>query len=334
VRYILIGAGAVGGGIGGSLHRAGVDAVLVARGDHLAALRRNGLEMVTPTDTHRVWVRAVAGPAEVALTPQDVLVLTTKTQQAEAALVQWADVPIAGGGTAGERLPLLTALNGVATEWLGLRYFARVYGACVWMWANHTVPGRVILSGSPTLGMFHIGRVPDPSTDDADERLLQTIKQEWASAALEVRVPDDVMPWKYRKLITNLGNAYQALVGEAKGIGPLIREAVAEGREVLAAAGIEVTPDEVEAEARAAYTVIDLSAQEGFLGGSTWQSLARGTGNVETDYLNGEIVGIARRHGMDAPINARIASLVRQAVAGRSTAGTMSVEELRRRLAE
>src|SRR5690242_21117665 len=103
--------------------------------------------MVTPSDTRRVWVRAVADPEEISLTPQDVLVLATKTQQAEAALVQWTDVPVAGGGTAGERLPLITALNGVASEWLALRYFARVYGAGVWMWANHTVPGRVVLSG-------------------------------------------------------------------------------------------------------------------------------------------------------------------------------------------
>jgi 2-dehydropantoate 2-reductase len=333
VRYIVIGAGAVGGGIGGSLHHAGIDAVLVARGDHLAALRRNGLEVVTPTEVRRVWVSAVPGPAEVTLTPEDVLVLATKTQQAEAALLQWADVPVADGGTAGDRLPLLTALNGVASEGLALRYFARVYGACVWMWANHTVPGRVILSGSPTLGMFHIGRVPAASSNEADARLLETIRQDWAKAALDVRVPDDVMPWKYRKLITNLGNAYQALVGDAKGVGSLIREAVAEGRAVLAAAGIEVTPDELEAEARTSYTVVDLSAQEGFLGGSTWQSLVRGTGNVETDYLNGEIVLVARQHGMEAPVNARIASLVRQVAARGGGAGTLSVDELRRRLA-
>ena len=50
----------------------------------------------------------------------------------------------------------------------------------------------------------------------------------------------------------------------------------------------------------------------GVLGGSTWQSLTRGTGNVETDYLNGELVRIARRIGQDAPINATMAALVRQ----------------------
>ncbi len=331
---MVIGAGAIGGGIGGSLQLAGADAVLVARGDQLIAFQQDGLELVTPLGTRRVEVRAVAAPDEVTLGPEDVLVLTTKTQQAEAALRQWADVPVDGGGTAGERLPLISALNGVASEQMALRYFRRVYGACVWMWASYTRPGRVVLSGAPTLGMFHLGRVPAASTDDEDAALLDTIRRDWSRAALDVRLPADVMPWKYRKLITNLGNAFQALIGDATGAGPLIREAAAEGRAVLAAAGIEVIPDDVEAADRQAYTVVDLSAREGFLGGSTWQSLVRGTGNVEIDYLNGEIVMEARRHGLDAPINARIASLVRQAAAGGRGPATMTIAELTDRLGD
>ena len=39
-------------------------------------------------------------------------------------------------------------------------------------------------------------------------------------------------------------------------------------------------------------------------GGSTWQSLARGTGRVETDLLNGEIVLLGRLHGVPTPVNA------------------------------
>ena len=43
MRYVVYGAGAVGGVIGGHLHLAGLDTTLVARGDHLAAIRRDGL---------------------------------------------------------------------------------------------------------------------------------------------------------------------------------------------------------------------------------------------------------------------------------------------------
>ena len=38
-------------------------------------------------------------------------------------------------------------------------------------------------------------------------------------------------------------------------------------------------------------------------GGSSWQSLARGVGTIETDYLNGEIVLLGRLHGVPTPAN-------------------------------
>ena len=47
---------------------------------------------------------------------------------------------------------------------------------------------------------------------------------------------------------------------------------------------------------------------------STWQSLSRNTGDVETDFFNGEIVRIAHRHGIDAPLNAALARAAREAV--------------------
>ena len=65
-----------------------------------------------------------------------------------------------------------------------------------------------------------------------------------------------------------------------------------------------------------------------FVGGSTWQSLQRGTGNIETDYLNGEIVMIAHRLGIDAPINEHLATQARRAAATGAKPGDMSAEQL------
>jgi len=64
------------------------------------------------------------------------------------------------------------------------------------------------------------------------------------------------------------------------------------------------------------------------LGGSSWQSLARGTGDIETDYLNGEIALIARRLGIEAPINAGIARLARRAAADGQAPGAITAEAL------
>ena len=50
-------------------------------------------------------------------------------------------------------------------------------------------------------------------------------------------------------------------------------------------------------------------------GGSSWQSLARGTGSIEAEFLNGEIVLLGALHGVATPVNAL---LQRLAAAGRS----------------
>ena len=51
MRYIIFGAGAIGGVIGARLHRAGKDVVLIARGRHLEAIRQSGLRLETPGGT-------------------------------------------------------------------------------------------------------------------------------------------------------------------------------------------------------------------------------------------------------------------------------------------
>ena len=329
-RYVIIGAGAIGGAVGGRLHQAGRPAVLVARGEHLRVLQGSGLRLRTPSEDVRLDVPAVGSPDEVRLTPGDVLVLATKTQQAGEALRTWADVPVHGDdgvlGTAGERLPVLTALNGVAAERMALRYFAQVVGVCVWMPAVHLVPGEVIVRGAPRSGMLHLGAVPVGGVPDA---LLQAVAADLDAAGFDAPLPPDVMPWKYRKLISNLGNVFQALVAGNGDWRGLERQAEAEARAVLDAAGIAVTADEDEAAARAAgFTMRPVPGVPDDVGGSTWQSLQRGTGNVETDYLNGEIVRVAHGLGRAAPLNAALASLARRAARTGQAPGSISAEQL------
>src|SRR5690606_10542902 len=230
-------------------------------------------------------------------------------------------------------LPLLTALNGVSSERIALRYFRRVFGVCVWLPAVHLVPGEVIARAVPDTGLLHIGRVPARLAGSDDHELLAGIRADWERARLKVPLPADVMPWKYRKLIGNLGNIFQALVGDNGDYRPLVGAAQAEARSVFAAAGIAVTPDEEEAASRAqGFTVRPVPGEPEQLGGSTWQSLARGSGSVETDYLNGEVARIANELGLVAPVNERLASLARSAARGGVRPGAWSADALAREL--
>ena len=101
----------------------------------------------------------------------------------------------------------------------------------------------------------------------------------------------------------NVANAVQALVG--LGSGQRLRElATAEAEACFAAAGLEVASIEEDAANREGR--MELTDIPGLTrgGGSSWQSLVRGTGSIEADYLNGEICLLGRLHGVPTPVNA------------------------------
>ncbi|MBL1084291.1 ketopantoate reductase family protein [Streptomyces actinomycinicus] len=326
MRYIIIGAGAVGGTVGGRLAQAGREVVLVARGRHLAALREHGLRLRVPQGESTYRLPAVDGPGPLGeLRADDVLVLAVKTQDTVAALDTWADVPVAGGGTASERLPLVCLQNGVESGRLALRRFRHAYGVCVWLPSTFVEPGVVSAAGTPLTGILHLGRLPDGADDTA-----RRIAADLTEAHFEAPVVADVARWQYAKLLGNLGNALEAVGGpvaseEAQDLFARVR---AEGEAVLRAAGIpHVSPDEQRAARGDKVTLVPLEgAPRG--GGSSWQSLARGTGTIEADYLNGEIVLLGRLHGVPTPLNELLQRLANRFARERRTAGSLPVGEL------
>jgi 2-dehydropantoate 2-reductase len=292
---------------------------LVARGRHAEVLTSAGITLRTPDGTFRTAVTAASRPEDVRLTDRDVLVFTTKTQQLDAALWEWVDRPVHGPdgviGTAGERLPAMTALNGVVAEEKALRFFRRVFGVVVWLPAVHLEPGEVIVRSWPVAGQFHIARWPAAISTPADAELLTGLAEAWTEAGIGVRTPDDVAPWKYNKLLSNLGNAVAALCGEPADLGGMVAAVRREGKSVLQHAAIQFISFETSNAARAdGPTIRPVPGWDAEASNSTWQSLSRNTGNVETDFLNGEIVRLANRLGIAAPLNTALAGAARAAV--------------------
>ncbi|MET7476979.1 2-dehydropantoate 2-reductase N-terminal domain-containing protein [Streptomyces sp. NPDC005648] len=330
MRYIIIGAGAVGGAIGGRLAGAGHEVVLVARGAHHEALRDGGLRLRVPDGSYTYRVPAVDGPAGLGeLRPDDVLVLAVKTQDTEAALRTWGPAPVTGGGTAAERLPLFCAQNGVEGQRLALRVFQHVYGVCVWLPATHLRPGEVSAEGAPLTGILHLGRYPH-GTDETARVVAAGLEK---TRFLEAPVVADVSRWQYAKLLTNLNNTVMALSGPDDGTeaaAELRRRVRAEGEAVLDAAGIAYVGVEEQQAVRG--HKVDLVPLDGAPrgGGSTWQSLARATGSVEADHLNGEIALLGRLHGVPTPFNTLLQTLANTFAREHREAGSMPVAELAR----
>jgi 2-dehydropantoate 2-reductase len=137
------------------------------------------------------------------------------------------------------------------------------------------------------------------------------------------------MRWKYGKLLANLANAIEALSGyrAMREAADLRRRARAEGTAVLDAAGIGYASDQESAAARDdRVRIMPVNGTER-TGGSSWQSLTRGTGSIEADFLNGEVVLLGREHGVPTPVNEVLQRLANQAARQhRAPGGTTPAE--------
>ena len=288
-RYVLYGAGAVGGVIGGRLSLAGHEVTLVARGAHLDRIRAVGLVLDTADERHAVRAPATDTAAGLAWHDDTVVVLAVKSHQTETAL---ADL----GRHAPETVPVVCAQNGVANEPATLRRFARTYAITVMLPAQHLQPGVVVQGCHPVPGILDIGRYPS-GTDQVTERVSADLR----SAGFESEPRPDIMAWKHRKLVTNaVGDVSAVLPDQADELKPLVR---AEAEAVLAAAGVAVVSDDADRERRG-----DLLRGRPEVDGpnSLGQSLERRTAGTEVDFRAGEIVLLGRLHGVPTPANQRV----------------------------
>ncbi|MBI5607283.1 MAG: 2-dehydropantoate 2-reductase [Deltaproteobacteria bacterium] len=316
MRYVILGAGAVGGVIGAKLFRQGSDVVLLARGPHLAALRDRGLTLETPQGSERLAIPACGHPSELRFGPGDVVLLATKSQHSEAALAGLL-------AAAGPDVPVVCAQNGVANERLAARQFRSVYGMLVLMPATHLQPGVVQAHCAPVAGALDVGCWP-AGTDERGQQLVADL----AAAGFSARVRSDIMRWKYAKLLSNLGNALQALCGLDGDAHAFLEAVHAEARAVLTAAGIAWATEAELGERLQALSPMGTIHGSARGGGSSWQSLARGTGNIEADFLNGEIVALGRTYGVATPLNAALQRLAVQTAERRRPPGALSLADV------
>lgn len=290
MRIVVYGAGAVGGVVGGLLYRAGQEVVLIARGEHLDALRRHGLRLEMPERTETLAVPVVDDPWQAGLNRPSIVLLGVKSQDTESVLRRLAAV------TPPETV-VVCMQNGVENERRALRRFGRVYSLVVVSSMSHLSPGVVQVHSAPLAGLLDLGRYPS-GVDDIVTELAAAL----CEATFRCEIQPDVMRWKYAKLIWNLSNAVTALCGAGLSTSPLVQAARQEGEMVLTAAGIDFASQEEDA--RRHGRVPRLATESGpWRGGSSWQSVVRRTGSIEADFLSGEIVLLGRQVGVATPVN-------------------------------
>jgi 2-dehydropantoate 2-reductase len=314
VRVVVFGAGGVGSLLGARLAAAGERVLLVGRAEHVERIRADGLRIVEPDGSTSV-VRLPAATAPTETGAEDLVVLTVKSYDTRTALRELRR-------HYGPDTPIVCLQNGVRNEAAARRAFRRVYAGLNVIGAQYLTLGTVEALGPKAIA---VGRYPR-GVDELTERLAATAKR----AGLDASVRADAMAAKWTKLVGNLHNAVFALcdvtvaaVYDDPDGCALVRMLRDEARAALRAAGIEHDPiPDVGPPGSMPHNPVPMY-------GSTWMDFKRGRRQNETDYFNGEIVRLGRRHAVPTPANEVVLRLARRAARRGAGPGGHTLAELR-----
>jgi 2-dehydropantoate 2-reductase len=285
-----MGAGAVGCYYGGLLARAGHEVVLIARPQHVAAIRRQGLLMDLPEG--RVAVPLQADSDAAALKGADLVLVCVKSSDTEDAGAQMR--PHLAPHTV-----VWSLQNGVDNaERLAALLGRPVAPAVVYVASAMAGDGHVAHHGRGEL-------VVGPGADN--ERLAAAFE----AAGVPMQLSDNVAGALWMKLVLNCAwNALSALTQQpygvllqSAGVPEVMRDVVAECRAVAAAEGVQLPEGVDEAVRRIGETMPGQFS-------STAQDLARGR-RSEIDHLNGLVVRRGAARGVPTPANRVLHTLVR-----------------------
>jgi 2-dehydropantoate 2-reductase len=333
VRIAILGAGSVGCHIGATWAVTGADVTLIGRKSVKDEIAANGLT-VTDSEGRRIEAR----PDEVrfsthpkALADADLIALCVKSHATEAAAKDIKKHARAGG-------VVISFQNGISNA---DRLKAALPGFTV---LQGMVPFNVARLGN---GRWHKGVAGMLWAEDhVSTRALADAVGKGPGA---LRLSDDMTGVAWGKLLINLNNAVNALSGRTlleqlsdRGYRRVVAASQVEALEILEAAGIRpaqtgpfppkllphiiAAPDFLFRRVVLKAQKIDANARS-----SMADDFAAGR-PTEVDWLNGEVVALARRLGRRAPVNERIVALVKQAEAG--VERHWSAEELRAEVLE
>ena len=186
MRIAIMGAGGVGGCLGGLLGKAGNDVWLIVRGEHLEAIRANGLKLVRPDTEFVVQVNATDNPAEVG--PVDLVLFTVKTYQNRHVITTLK--PLMGHETS-----VITLQNGVEShEQLGAVLGpSNILPGAYWASSHILSPGVI---GEDVPAQISFGEI-----DDTDSLRSPDIRKVFRDAGIETEISLDPLRVLWEKFI-------------------------------------------------------------------------------------------------------------------------------------
>lgn len=290
MKFTVMGAGAVGMYFGGLLARAGHSVTLVARPEHVQAIRERGLRLQTPAGTEHIALAASTEPNTVRDADWVLFcVKSTDTLNAAAAMQPHLS----------PQTQVLSLQNGVDNaERLQTVLHRPVWPAVVYVATEMTGPGHVRQHGG---GELLLPRAP----------ALAALDPTLPEAGIGVHWSDDVAAALWTKLIVNccynalsaVGRSTYGPMVRSVGMADVMRDVVRECLAVAHADGVTVPEGLEDTLRRIAHTMPHQQS-------STAQDLARGR-PTEIDHLNGYVVRRGEALGVPTPVNRVLYALVK-----------------------
>lgn len=300
MHVAVMGSGAVGGYFGAKLAHNGTRVTLIARGEHLAEIRRRGLEVRSVEGDFTVHPDSTDDPSDVG--PCDLVLFTVKSYatQSVAELVK----PLVGPGTA-----VLCLQNGVDNEDKLARTLGdeSVLSGVAYIGAEVVKPGRLV---HESRGEILFGERNGTLSDR-----VKRIEALFQAAGVPCQAVNDIVPRKWQKFLFNCAlNAMTAITGCR--LSTLMR--VAESRRLFERTLREVErlarcegiglPEDVVEQVMATADKMDIRS-------SMQADLERGR-KIELDTFNGYAVELGEKHGVPTPMNDAFVGLLRAMVEG------------------
>lgn len=307
MKIVMMGSGGVGGLIGARLAQAGCNVSFVARGAHLAAMREQGLRLVSPLgNVHLRKVQVTDDPGS--LGPVDLVVFAVKLWDTEAAAR--AILPLVGPGTG-----VLSLQNGVRKDDI-LRPIVgeqALMGGVAYMATTISRPGVIEHTGTMQRMVFG-------EYDGRRSRRAEALLEFCLKAGFDAKLSDDIRRSIWEKFVFLAGMA-AATATIRLPIGPIrehpltrafyrdaMREVVAVGR----AHGVRLP--ENFAEERLAFT----DTLPGTMTASMHHDLERGN-RLEVEWLSGAVVELGEAVGVATPVHRAVRDILVLHAPGRQT---------------
>ena len=288
MRVVVLGAGAIGSLLGGLLARSH-DVFLVGREAHVAAIRRNGLRISGATHG-KAKPRAVASISGVKA--PDLLLVAVKAYDT-------VDAMKGARPLIGPRTTVLSFQNGITT--LDLLERCVPPGRLIGGWTSHGAtlekPGAVRHAGA---GDTVIGEL-DGSASARTRELAASL----SGAGIRTTLSNDIRRENSAiNPLTAIARCENGEIASNKELSSIARLICEEGSAVAMASGFKI--GSVEAFRR----TLRVAGQTASNRSSMLRDIELGR-RTEIDYLNGAIAELAERHGIGAPVNSALASMIR-----------------------